>query len=137
MLPDTALKTQKRRINNKMESILIVDDDLELCKTLSFELDLIGYNVGYVTDADSALRFLDGNKLTDLILLDLKMPGKNGYHVLGEMGRRGIEKKVIVLTAYADVEDAMKSIRMGADEFLSKPYDIDELLAAIHRVLKS
>ncbi len=120
-----------------MESILIVDDDLELCKTLSFELDLIGYNVGYVTDADSALRFLDGNQLTDLILLDLKMPGKNGYHVLGEMGRRGIEKKVIVLTAYADVEDAMKSIRMGADEFLSKPYDIDELLAAIHRVLKS
>jgi len=118
-----------------MESILIVDDDINLCNALSDELKEVGYETDFVSDGNQALTFLT-EKQVDLVLLDLKMPGKDGFEVLKEMGEKSIKSKVIVLTAYADVKSAIDSAKMGASDFISKPYDLDELLITIRKVLQ-
>lgn len=118
-----------------MESILIVDDDINLCNVLSEELQEVGYEADSVNDADQALAKLSV-KSFDLVLLDLKMPGRDGFDVLKEMSEKKIDSKVIVLTAYADVKSAIDSAKMGASDFISKPYDFDELLITIRKVLQ-
>ena len=111
-----------------MESILIVDDDINLCTILKEELNEVGYETSYLTGGEQVLEYLK-NKQTDLVLLDLKMPGKDGFEVLEELeSQSNSHPKVIVLTAYADVKSAIESARMGASDFISKPYDFDELL---------
>ena len=119
-----------------MESVLIVDDDLDLCTVLSEDLKEIGYDTSFVTAADKALDFVIENPDTDLILLDLKMPGKDGLQFLRELRDKQFETKVIVLTAYADVRSAIDSARYGASDFISKPYDLDELIITMRRVLQ-
>ena len=86
-----------------MESILIVDDDISLCTALKDELLEVGYSVDYVNNGDDAFQYLSGNDV-DLLLLDLKMPGKDGFDVLKELNEQSIRSKIIVLTAYADVK---------------------------------
>lgn len=119
-----------------MESILIVDDDINLCTVLREELAEIGYDAHSVNSADAAFAFLESEKPVDLILLDLKMPVKDGFYVLENLRARKILVKVIVLTAYADVKSAIDSAKMGASDFISKPYDFDELLITIRKVLQ-
>ncbi len=118
-----------------MESILVVDDDINLCIVLTEELTEIGYNANYVQSADSAFDFLEDNDV-DLILLDLKMPNKDGFWVLNQLKEKGLKVKVIVLTAYADVKSAIDSAKLGASDFISKPYDLDELIITIRKVLQ-
>jgi DNA-binding response OmpR family regulator len=118
-----------------MESILIIDDDINLCSALKEELIEVGYDVEYVNTAEEAFKYLDNNQV-DLLLLDLKMPGKDGFDVLKEFNDRKVKTKIIVLTAYADVKSAIDSAKLGANDFISKPYDFDELLITIRKVLQ-
>jgi len=119
-----------------MESILIVDDDINLCNFLSDELNEAGYETKYLTDGENVAEFLKDNK-TDLILLDLNMPGKNGFNVQREINiHPGIKPKVIILTASSDVKSAIESARLGASDFLCKPYDFSELLSSIRKVIQ-
>jgi DNA-binding NtrC family response regulator len=118
-----------------MESILIVDDDLNLCTMLAEELTEVGYETYFLTNGERVLEYVQNNQV-DLILLDLKMPGKNGFEVLQELEINNIDVRVIVLTAYADVKSAMESAKMGATDFISKPYDFDELLITIRRTVQ-
>lgn len=115
---------------------MVVDDDLNLCKALSEELQEVGYNSQFVNSADELFNFIKQGNPLDLILLDLKMPGKDGFFVLNTLKEKKINVKVIVLTAYADVKSAIESARLGADDFISKPYDLDELLITVRRVLQ-
>lgn len=119
-----------------MEKILIVDDDVNLCQVLAEELKEIGYDTKYKTNGGDAIEYLTKGNKADLVLLDLKMPGKDGFYVLNELNRRMINTKVIVLTAYADVKSAIESAKLGAADFISKPYDFDELLISIRKVLQ-
>ncbi len=119
-----------------MESLLIVDDDINLCEALSDELSEVGYKVASVTNADAALQYISKNKI-DLILLDLKMPEKDGFYVLNKLRETGENVKVIVLTAYADIKSAIDSAKLGAADFVSKPYDLDELIITIRKVLQN
>ena len=124
------------RIKVQMESILIVDDDVSLCTLLSEELKEVGYTTDYVTRAESAFEFLENNNEVDIILLDLKLPGNDGFYILKKLKESGNSSKIIVLTAYADVKSAMDSSRLGADGFIGKPYDLDELIITIRSVLQ-
>lgn len=117
-----------------MKSVLIVDDDVNLCTVLSEELEINNYKAAYVNSADEAFKFLEQNYV-DLILLDLKMPVKDGLYVLEKLKDKKINSKVIVLTAYADVESAIKTAYLGAVDFLSKPYDINDLLFSMEKAL--
>jgi two-component system response regulator HydG len=119
-----------------MEFILVVDDDEQLCKVLSEELKEVGYDSDYVTRAEHAVEYLHSGKSVDLVLLDLKMPVKDGFYVLENITNNNISVKVIVLTAYADVTSAIASTKLGANDFIGKPYDLDELLISIRKVLQ-
>jgi len=121
--------------NSPMQSILIVDDDLNLCTVLKEELEEVGYNSNFVNSGFEAMDFLKNNQV-DLVLLDLKMPAMDGFDVLKAIEQNQIKAKVIVLTAYADVKSAIDSAKMGATDFISKPYDFDELLITITKVLQ-
>jgi DNA-binding response OmpR family regulator len=119
-----------------MESILIVDDDVNLCNFLSDELNEAGYETRYLTDGENVAEFLKENK-TDLVLLDLNMPGKNGFSVQREINiHPGIKPQVIILTAHSDVKSAIESARLGASDFLCKPYNFNELLSSIRKVIQ-
>lgn len=119
-----------------MESILIVDDDINLCKVLSEELNEVGYKTSYIVKGDEVSEYLRGKEI-DLILLDLKMPDKDGLSVLQEINHQpNAHPRVIVLTAYGDVESAILSAKIGVSDFISKPYEFDELLGTIRKVLQ-
>ncbi len=119
-----------------MDNILIVDDDKNLCLLLSEELQAIGYNADYATSAEDAFDYLESGKIINLILLDLKMPEKDGFYVLKKLKNENYNIAVIVLTAYADVKSAIESARLGACDFISKPYDLDDLIITIRNVLQ-
>jgi two-component system response regulator HydG len=118
-----------------MESLLIVDDDIDLCTVLKEELAEVGYNVEFVNNVNNAFEHLSNNHV-DLILLDLKMPEQNGFDLLRRLEKYNEKIKVIILTAYADVRSAIDTAIMGANDFISKPYDFDELLITIRNVLQ-
>ncbi len=119
-----------------LESILIVDDDASLTKVLSGELQSVGYDVQIATNGKEALEKSEKG-FFELILLDWKMPGMDGLEVLKELQKKSYPGKIILMTGYADLNVAMDARRLGASDFLSKPYDIDELLITIRKVLHS
>jgi DNA-binding response OmpR family regulator len=119
-----------------MEKILIVDDDINLCTILAEELKEVGYETNFLTGGENVSEYIKTNP-ADLVLLDLKMPGKDGFQVLREIENgKNSNPKVIVLTAYADVKSAIDAAKLGATDFISKPYDFDELLITIRKVLQ-
>ncbi len=120
-----------------MSNILIVDDDHKLCDVLASELNELGFQASTAHSVNEAVKFLQQNKDIDLILLDLKLPDKDGLYLLKTLREYNLRYKVIILTAFADLESAMESTKLGVSDFISKPYDFDELLNSINKALKA
>jgi DNA-binding response OmpR family regulator len=118
----------------KNSSILVVDDEDALRTVLSSELTNEGYDVRTAGDGDEAITELDKAKY-DLVLLDIKMPRMNGFEVLKYIREKHGKTKVVMLTGFADLKNAIESKKLGADDFVSKPYDLVDLLTTIERVL--
>jgi DNA-binding NtrC family response regulator len=116
------------------KKILVVDDEDSLRTVLSTELASEGYDVGTAADGDDAITEL-GKKVFDLILLDIKMPRMNGFEVLKHVKDKHPRTKVIMLTGFADLKNAIESKKLGAEDFVSKPYDLVDLLTTIERVM--
>ncbi len=117
-------------------SILVVDDEDALRTVVSSELESEGYVVATAGDGDEAISILQG-KSFDLVLLDIKMPRVDGFEVLRFIKERYPVTKVIMLTGFADLKNAIESKKLGAEDFVSKPYDLVDLLTTIERVLTS
>ena len=115
-------------------SILVVDDEEALRTVLSSELSSEGYLVDTASDGDEAITILQG-KSFDLVLLDIKMPRVDGFEVLKFIKKTNPAMKVIMLTAFADLKNAIESKKLGAEDCISKPYDLVDLLTTIERVL--
>ena len=115
-------------------SILVVDDEDALRTVLSTELSSAGYQVATATDGDEAIAEVQ-NKKFDLILLDIKMHRVDGFEVLKFVKNTYPNVKVIMLTGFADLKNAIESKKLGAEDFVSKPYDLVDLLTTIERVL--
>ena len=114
--------------------ILVVDDEDALRTVLSAELNSEGYDVGTAADGAEALSELQKEKF-DLVLLDIKMPNMNGFEVLKVIKEKHLGTKVIMLTGFADLKNAIESKKLGAEDFVSKPYDLVDLLTTIDRVM--
>lgn len=117
-----------------MERILIIDDDSDLCELLTEYLTPIGFHV------DSTCNGLSGADLAcgqgyDMIVLDVMLPGKNGFEVLQYIRSR-LAVPVVMLTAKGDDVDRIVGLEMGADDYLSKPFNPRELVARIRAVLR-
>lgn len=114
--------------------ILVVDDEDALRMVLSSELSSSGYEVTTASDGDEAITVIQ-NKKFDLVLLDIKMPKVDGFEVLKFIKKNFPAIKVIMLTGFADLKNAIESKKHGAEDFVSKPYDLVDLLTTIERVL--
>ena len=114
--------------------VLVVDDEDALRMVLSAELSSSGYDVTTSSDGDEAITQIQ-NKKFDLVLLDIKMPKVDGFEVLKFIKKNSPGVKVIMLTGFADLKNAIESKKHGAEDFVSKPYDLVDLLTTIERVL--
>jgi DNA-binding response OmpR family regulator len=115
--------------------ILIVDDELTLLEQLKSALEGQRYMVGTAVDGEEALDKALENPF-DLIILDIMLPKRDGLSVLKEIRRGGISTPVLMLTARGDINDKIKGLDLGADDYLAKPFSLDELLARIRALLR-
>jgi two-component system response regulator MprA len=114
--------------------VLVVDDDVKLVGLLERSLRFEGFEVTCVHSGDAALVALREDE-PDLVLLDVGMPERDGIGVLRET-RRVSDVAVVMLTARDDVRDKVGALDLGADDYVAKPFDIDELVARMRAVLR-
>jgi DNA-binding response OmpR family regulator len=115
--------------------ILIVDDDCSLLEQIQQILSSQRYNVETAKDGEEGLDKLLDNPF-DAIILDIMMPKIDGLSVLEQMRKAGIDTPVLMLTAKCDVQDRVKGLDLGADDYLAKPFSLDELLARVRALLR-
>ncbi len=114
--------------------ILLVDDDPQLIRLVRANLDSVGYKVTVALDAHSALKLFD-LEIPDLIVLDIMLPDMDGYELCRRI-REFSSVPIIMLTAKVEDVDKVKGLKVGADDYLTKPFNMDELLARIEAVLR-
>jgi DNA-binding response OmpR family regulator len=114
--------------------ILIVEDDLSLAQILRDNLIVDGFDVEWATRPDKALS-LYRSFVPDLVLLDVMLPDMGGFE-LGRVLRHGGKTPIIILSARGEKADKLQGLRLGADDYITKPFDMEELVARIHTVLR-
>ena len=115
--------------------LLLVEDDPTLRQALTFNLTREGYEVTSAADGEAALEAARSDRL-DLVLLDVMLPGMSGVEVLRVLRREGITTPVIILSAKGDEIDRVVGLKVGADDYIAKPFSRPELLARIEAVLR-
>ena len=115
--------------------ILIVEDDAGIALGLEEDLSIEGYGVEVVRDGETAVRRAREGQV-DLILLDVMLPGKDGFAVCRELRKSGVATPIILLTARAAEAEKVLGLQLGADDYLTKPFSPLELRARIHAVLR-
>ena len=118
----------------KGANILVVDDDDDIREIVHILLAREGFTVREAANAEQALRRLD--PLPDLVILDVMMPKMNGYQVAREVRAKRCGTPILMLTARSELEDRIEGLNAGADYYLTKPFDIRELLACINALLR-
>ena len=110
--------------------LLVIEDERALCETIVRSLRRLAYSVDYCFDGEKALELL-GTERYDLVLLDLNLPGKDGMTVLRTLRQADRETKVLILSARGEVEDKVEGLDAGANDYLAKPFHLEELEARI------
>jgi two-component system, NtrC family, response regulator AtoC len=118
------------------ETILVVDDERLVRWSLQQKLEQWGYHVSLAEDGATALSRIQLDN-PDLITLDVKLPDMTGIDVLSEMRNRNIQIPVIVITAFGIVDDAVRSLKLGAYDFIEKPINFEKLENAVHNALET
>ena len=114
--------------------ILVVEDDTAISELICMNLEVTGYEVVPVLDGNEVEGTLEKEEDFDLALLDIMLPGKDGFELLGVMKEYGIP--VIYITAKADVNSKIKGLRSGAEDYIVKPFEVLELLVRVEKVLE-
>src|SRR5215472_3887573 len=115
--------------------ILIIEDEATLALLLQERFEKEGYSATTSRDGEEGLAQAFRGAF-DLLVLDIKLPGRNGFEVCRELRRHSINVPVLMLTARGDVKDRVKGLKIGADDYLAKPFDVTELLARMEAVLR-
>jgi two-component system, OmpR family, response regulator len=121
--------------NLTTKSILVVEDEEKILRLLEIELEYEGYEVGKAMDGIQALERYRSQKW-DLILLDVMLPGISGIELLRRIRANDVTTPVILLTAKSSVEDKVSGLDLGANDYITKPFQIEELLARIRAALR-
>ncbi len=113
-----------------MRSVLIIDDEKEICESVKMILEYEDFDVEYTTDSSEGLVKLSRQNY-DALLLDIQMPGKNGFEVLSWMKENSVDTSVVMISAFSSLENAVRATKLGAFDFIEKPIDRDKLLISI------
>jgi DNA-binding response OmpR family regulator len=115
--------------------ILIIEDDIRLCETMKKQLETAGYSVDTCNTGDDSLYYVS-KQMYDLIILDRLLPNLDGLSILEIIRRKGITTPVIMVTALVGINERIDGLDAGADDYLAKPFSIEELLARIRALLR-
>ncbi len=115
--------------------LLLVEDEPGLQLTLSDRLAAEGYSVETAADGDTAIRRAGGEPF-DIIVLDVMLPGRDGFEVARTLRQQGVQTPILMLTARSQVVDRVVGLKLGADDYLTKPFDTMELLARLEALLR-
>jgi two-component system alkaline phosphatase synthesis response regulator PhoP len=115
--------------------VLLVEDEPGLQLVVSDRLAAEGYHVETAGDGHTAIRRATGEPF-DLILLDVMLPGRNGFEVARSLREQGVQTPILMLTARSQVVDKVVGLRIGADDYLTKPFEMIELVARIEALLR-
>ncbi|MDR3605801.1 MAG: sigma-54 dependent transcriptional regulator [Oligoflexia bacterium] len=113
--------------------VLVVDDEDTIRKLLKSRLDREGFDVVTAENAEAAEQALAHGGEPNVLVTDLKMPGKDGFELMGWAKKRNPQLRVIVITGHGEKEAAVKALRQGASDYLEKPFDMDQLVHAVQR----
>src|SRR5947209_14910188 len=118
--------------------ILVVDDERAVRESLRRALELEGYEIELAADGQEALQLLEtnGDAQPDAVILDVLMPGVDGLEVCRRLRRSGNRVPVLMLTARDEVEDRVAGLDAGADDYVTKPFALEELLARVRALLR-
>jgi DNA-binding response OmpR family regulator len=117
-----------------MKTILVVEDEKTISRVLAVYLQHAGYYVVQAYDGDEAFRLFHENS-PNLVLLDVMLPGRDGWSILGDI-RKVSACPVIMLTALGDIDYRLKGLNQGADDYITKPFVGEEVIARVHAVLR-
>ena len=115
--------------------VLIIEDEPGLVLTLTDRLSEEGYEVEAATDGEAGLEKAS-NKMFELVILDVMLPGKNGFDVCRDLRQRGVDTPILMLTARGEVIDKVLGLKLGADDYLVKPFEMMELQARMEALLR-
>lgn len=113
-------------------SVLLVDDDERLRSRMARAFESRGYETYQANGFDEAMAVADGES-TEFAVVDLRMPGKSGLDLVKELHRVDESTRIVVLTGYGSIATALEAVRLGATHYLTKPADVDEVIAAFDR----
>jgi DNA-binding response OmpR family regulator len=120
-----------------MNRVLVVEDEKHLAEGLRFNLEAEGYQVQVVDNGEAALDLLMAESVAfDVVVLDVMLPGKDGFTVMAEMRQAGQFIPTLMLTARGHPEDILKGFGAGADDYLTKPFDLAILIARLQGLLR-
>jgi two-component system nitrogen regulation response regulator NtrX len=117
-----------------MPKILIVDDEKAIRRTLKEILEYEKYEIDEAEDGEIGLTKIEKNNY-DVVVLDVKMPKKDGLEVLTEMQQKGIDTPVIVLSGHGNIETAVEAVKKGAFDYIPKPPDLNRLLITVRNAM--
>lgn len=117
------------------ESILIVEDEQDLRMTLTDRLESEGFNVQFARDGREGLEKATSGAF-DLIILDVMLPGRNGFDICRDVRQAGLITPILMLTARGQTVDKVLGLKIGADDYVTKPFEMIELLARVEALLR-
>jgi DNA-binding NtrC family response regulator len=112
-------------------NVLLVDDEVDFVETFSERLVMRNLEIAKAFSGKEALQVLDTNRNTEVVILDVKMPGMDGIETLAEIKKKFPLVEVIMLSGHADVESAIDGMKQGAFDYLMKPCDMDQIIAKV------
>jgi DNA-binding response OmpR family regulator len=118
-----------------MKRVLVVEDNVDLAFGLRNNLEIEGYHVDVAEDGEEALRRVFADE-PDLVILDLMLPRLSGFHVLRRLRESGSRVPTLVLTARGEETDKVRGLKLGADDYVTKPFSLLELLARVEALLR-
>jgi two-component system alkaline phosphatase synthesis response regulator PhoP len=120
----------------RMKHILVVEDEQHLAFGIKYNLEAEGYEVTTAADGPAALKIVEESpQAVDMVILDLMLPGMSGYAVCEALREKGNDVPVLMLSARTLVEDRIRGYDVGADQYLQKPFELEELLSMTRNLL--
>jgi DNA-binding NtrC family response regulator len=110
------------------QKILVIDDEKGIRESLTIILEMEGYQVESAPSADAALELVDSGAGFDFIICDIRLPGRSGIDFLKEIRSLGVSSVVIMISAYGNIETSIEAIKSGADDYINKPANSEELI---------